>query len=212
MIGPRWYVARTEPRAEFLAADELERDGHEVFFPRVRAPRPRLGHTDMPLFPGYLFLRCDPESEGWPSFRRAHRIAGWVGFAGEVPSLPDEVVAELMERWDTINRQGGFLKRFQPGEKVRIVAGSLMGLAEVVEAAKLPRASVKVLVEFMGRLVQAQVPLQHLEPIEGLSFDHKPRAYQAPAYQPTQKPRRPRRTRGKGRWVQGFGSRALAGA
>ena len=64
-----WRVIRTEPRAEYLAAQELGRDGFEVLFPRVKVTQPRKGHSDMPLFPGYLFLRCDADTGAWPVFR-----------------------------------------------------------------------------------------------------------------------------------------------
>ena len=57
-----WYVLRTEPRGEYLAAAELESDGFQVFFPRVNTPNSRVGHDDLPLFPGYIFLRCDPQT------------------------------------------------------------------------------------------------------------------------------------------------------
>jgi transcription antitermination factor NusG len=137
------------------------------------------------------------EAEGLPSFRRVHRITGWVRFGGEIPCLADEVVAELMERWETINRQGGALRRFPPGEKVRIVSGSLQGLAQVVEEAKSPQARAKVLLQFMGRLVHAQVPWESLRPLDD---------------QPVDITRIPRRTRGGGRWIRGFGPSALAGA
>jgi transcriptional antiterminator RfaH len=196
-MGLRWYVARTEPRAEFLAADELTGDGIEVFFPRVRDTRPRLGHSEIPLFQGYLFIRCDPQINGWPSFRRSHRIAGWVTFGGEVPSLPDEVVASLSERWEMIKQQGGHLKRFLPGDKIRIEAGAFQGLAEVVEEAKSPQGRAKVLLQFMGRLVEAHIPWENLKPAED---------------QPDEPIRPPRRTRGRGRWIQGFGSRGLSEA
>ncbi len=196
-MGLQWYVARTEPRAEFMAADELGRDGIEVFFPRIKAPFPRLGHTDTPLFPGYLFLRCDPNAEGWPSFRRKHRIAGWVTFGGEVPCLPDEVMAELMTRWETIKLQGGILKRFPRGQKVRIVGGGMETVAEVLEEAKSPQAPAKVLLHFMGRLIQAQVPWENLQPADD---------------EPMETQRIPRRTRGKGRWIRDNGHRALATA
>ena len=196
-MGLRWYVARTEPRAEFLAAQELSRDGYEIFSPCIKAPRPRPGLTNVPLFPGYLFLRCDPESEGWPVFRGAHRITGWVKFGGEIPCLPDDVMAEMMDRWEMINRQGGMLRRFLPGEKVLVDSGSFQGLAEVVEEAKSPQARAKVLLHFMGRLVQAQVPWENLKPVEDEPWE-------------TNQP--PRRTRGRGRWIRGFGPRAMAGA
>ena len=189
----KWYVIRTEPRTEYLAADELARDGFEILFLRVKVIRPRVGHTDIPLFPGYLLIRCHPEAEGWPVFRPGHRVLGWVGFAGEVPSLPDEAVTELMQRVDAINGGGGLWKRFQAGERVRIVSHSLEGLAEVVEAAKSPQARVKVLLNFMDRLVSAQVPWEHLRPVE----------------EGTTHPERvSRRTRGHGRWIRGFAPRA----
>ena len=188
-MGLRWYVARTEPRAEFIAAAELARDGYDVFFPRITETNPRPGHTETPLFPGYLFLHCDPEAEAWPSFRTVHRMIGWVSFGGEVPCLPERDMVELMQSLELINRQGGMLRKFSSGEKVHVDAGGLQGLAEVVEGAKSARARVKVLLWFMGRLVQAQVPLERLRPLED---------------GPEETQRFPRRTRGKGRWVSAF--------
>ena len=196
-MARRWYVTRTEPRAEFLASSQLLRDGYEIFFPRIKDPYPRVGHTDGPLFPGYIFLRCDPEAEGWPSFRPGHRIAGWVSFGGEVPWLPDEVVAQLKAQSEMINVQGGLWQRFQRGETVVVVTSSMEQLAEVVEEAKSPQARTKVLLEFMGRLVQAQIPWQNLRSLDDSYRDrHRP----------------PRRTRGQGRWIRGFGTRELARA
>ena len=185
-MGLRWYAARTQPRAEFLAANELVRDGFQVFFPRIKALQPRKGHDHDPLFPGYLFLRCNPETDGWPAFRPAHRLIGWVNFGGEIPSLPDEVVDELQERSAAINREGGLWRRFRAGELVQVVSGNLEGLAEVVKETTSPQARVQVLMEFMGRLVRAQVPWEKVQPA-GDQFTHKPRL--------------DRRTRGRGRWI-----------
>ena len=194
-MAHRWYAARTRPQAEFLAATELERDGFNIFFPIVKDPKPRKGHTDTPLFPGYLFLSCDPEGEGWPLFRPRHRIAGWVNFEGEIPSLPDEAMAELRQRLNYLNREGGLWRRYQPGETVHVVSGSMESLAEVVEEAKSPQARVRVLLHFMGRLVQAQVPWENLRAVEkpDVAIQHAPR-----------------RTRGRARWNRGFGPTAVA--
>ena len=192
-MAANWYVIRTEPRSEYLAAAELTREGFEIFLPRVKVVQPRAGHPDIPLFPGYLLIRCSPETEGWPMFRQVHRVLGWVGFGGEVPSLPDEVVVELENRIAAINGERGMWRRFEPGEQVEIVFHSLEGQAEVIEAAKSPQARVKVLLDFMGRLVSADVPWQNLRPVEE-ETSHRQSAS--------------RRTRGKGRWIRGFGPRA----
>jgi len=195
VIGPRWYVVRTKPQAESLAAGELERDGIEVFSPLVQKLHVHARPSLAPLFPGYIFLRCDSESEGWPAFRFGQHLLGFVNFGGEVPWLPNETIDDLKQRCDTLNQHGGIWRRYQPGDRVRIISSSIQSLAQVVEDGKTPESRVKVLLEFLDRLVPAQVPRENLEPVEEASGN---------------KIHAPRRTRGRGRWLQGFGSRAIA--
>jgi len=195
MMGPKWYVVFTKSRAESSAARELEGSGIEVFSPLVKKPDAHVGPNFAPLFPGYIFLRCDPESNGWPSFRSFQHVLGWVNFSGEVPWLPNEAIADLKQRCDRINQEGGLWKRYQPGDRVRVVSSAMQSMAQVVEDGKSPQSRVKVLLEFLNRLVPAQVPRENLHPVEETSESR---------IHP------PRRTRGRGRWLQGFGPRALA--
>ena len=192
-MASRWYVIRTEPQAEYRAAGELGKDGFEIFFPCIKSPAPRPGHSESPLFPSYLFIRWDKDVAGWPTFRPGHRVAGWVKFGDEVPSLPDDVLFELAQQQEEINRDGGVFRRFLPGETVRVTHGNLQGLAAVIEEAKSPKARAKVLLQFMGGLVKADVPWHALAAV-----DTNP---EPPA-------RFPRRTRGRGRWINGVGNRA----
>jgi transcriptional antiterminator RfaH len=189
----RWYVARTRPRVESLACSELVRDGLETFLPRINSPLPEGGFTNDILFPGYLFIHCDPETDGWPIFRNEHRMLGWLGFDGVVPALPDEDVNKLMDSINEINDTGGLWRRYQVGEMVNVKSNTVSGLAKVLEVSKSPRSRVKVLMEFMGQLVPAQVPWESIEPL-GLSQENENGPDKAP-----------RRTRGRGRWVSGFG-------
>ena len=198
-MGLRWYVVRTEPQSELVAADVLERVGHEIFLPLMPAPNSRGANADIPVFPGYLFLRFDPESNGWPIFRSSYRVRGWVSFGGQVPCLPDKMMNELIDRWELVSKCSGFVRRFLPGEKVHVVSGNLDSLAEIVEEAKTPQARAKVLLHFMGGLIPAQVPYHSLKPIdvnqEGIAW---------------RKTSSRRGTRGKGRRIQGFGLQARA--
>ena len=98
-----------------------------------------------------------------------------------------------------MNRADGLWTQFRPGEKVLVVSGKMESLAEVLEEPKSPEARVRVLLDFMGRRVSALVPWHNLRQVQGDAAD-------GPIG------RRRRRTRGGGRWVRGFGPRAVAGA
>ena len=133
------------------------------------------------------------EGAGKPSLQSAPHVSGWVKFEGVSPAVPDEVVNDLANRVEGINNSGGLWRRFEAGEKVRIVAGKLEGLGEVIESTSSPQSRVRVLMDFMGRLISAQVPWEKLQPVESY---------------PEEQIRPPRRTRGRGRWIQGIGPRA----
>lgn len=93
---------------------------------------------------------------------RSSHVYGWVCFGGIVPKIPDEVIAKLEHQIESINQDGGLWTRFQPGQMVHVVSTTLQGLAEVVEEAKSPQHRVRVLLEFMGSMVSAQVPWENL--------------------------------------------------
>ena len=192
----KWYVARTGPLAEYAARDRLEAAGLEVFLPCARTCTPRPGHDDAPLFPGYLFIRYDLEERGNGPLHQVPQPLKLVSFGGVVPSLPDGVVVELYQRTRAINGDGGLRPRFSPGDRVRVALGPLDSLAEVVEGDS-PGARVRVLMEFLGRMVEARVPLGSVQQA-GVG-----------GYAGQQDRRPSRRTRGRGRWINGFGPRSI---
>ena len=194
-MAQRWYVIRTKPQCEYVAAGALERDGFEFFFPCVRTRRPRAGRADIPLFPGYIFLRYDPDLPQWPAIRSLPGILGWVRFGSVAPTLPDKDISNLAQRVGDINEEGGLWTRFRKGERVRVVSGKVDSLAELVDEPNSPEARVRVLLEFMGRRISAQVPYSQLQRVSDDLFEAVHR-------------RRLRRTRGGGRWIRGSGPRA----
>jgi transcriptional antiterminator RfaH len=193
----QWYVVRTKPHAERAASSGLERFGFQVFAPYVRARLPKGSHPQVPLFPGYLFLQCDMEERGWPLLGHLPHVFGLVQFGGMAPAVPDEVIHTLARRVEEINGIGGLWTQYRPGEKVQVRLGATENLAEVVAEPKSPHSRVRVLMEFLGRRVYADVPGQYIRPAR----DHTYLGIESPAPAP-------RRTRGRGRWIRGFGPRA----
>lgn len=199
-MSRKWYVVKTEPGLEHLAFQELRRDEFEVFAPRMQTPNKTGGREDIALFPGYLFLKLDLDDTGWPVFRPAHRIRGFIRFGRDLPTLSDEAVQDLSNRVKAINGEDGLWQRFKLGETVQVISGALEGLGLVLEEARSPQGRATVLMDFMGRQVQAEVPWRNLKP-SGLG-----------AVNPEQWERRhaPRRTRGKGRWIKGHAPQTAA--
>ncbi len=192
-----WYVVRTKPQSEYIAADALRMEGYEHFFPRIQASQRRSGKKEILLFPGYMFVRCDIDGGQWPAIGLLPGVLGWVRFDGVASLIADDVVDELARRVESINDNGGLWIKYKPGQKVRVVSGQFESLAQVAEEPTSSDSKVRVLLEFMGQLVSAEVPWSdlHIAPEDSRGdANHGGR----------------RRTRGRGRWIRNRGSEAIA--
>jgi transcription antitermination factor NusG len=127
------------------------------------------------------------EGAGKPSLHRAPHVSGWVNFEGVAPEVSEEVVCELAGRVENINEAGGMWRTFKAGDKVRVLSGKFESLGEVIDPGTSANHKVRILMEFMGRLISAQVPWSNLQPLESIA---------------NEKLRAPRRTRGHGRWIR----------
>jgi transcriptional antiterminator RfaH len=170
---------------------EMTRADIEVFSPMVTFDGIKHDNRAVPLFPGYLFMKLDQDAYERPSFRYSQHVLGLLNFGGEAPWLPDEIIDALKERCDNLNERGGIWRRYHKGDWVQVVNSTIQGIAQVVEDGKSSETPVRLLLQLFERLVPIQISRHNLQPLEN-------------------PPASPRKTRGRGRWVQGFGPRALS--
>jgi transcription antitermination factor NusG len=116
--------------------------------------------VELPLFPGYLFVNI-PRSER-VRILCVPGVLSFVGPRGEPAQLPDVEIETL--------RSGLHLQKFEPynnlivGQKVRIKAGALMGLAGVlVRTANGFR--VVLTVELIKQSVAVELDAADVEPV-----------------------------------------------
>jgi transcriptional antiterminator RfaH len=157
--GPRWYCLRSQAKHEHIAAAHLRvvKDV-TVFCPRVRFKRKTrqgLVWVTEAMFPSYLFAQFELVAQHW-QVQYAHGVRGIVRFAGRYPAIDDEVLDQLREY------AGGNEVRdldYGPsqGDSVRIADGALAGLDAVVTQILPAKERVKVLMDFLGRKVEAEV-------------------------------------------------------
>jgi transcriptional antiterminator RfaH len=159
-----WYCARTQPKHEHIAAAGLRtRLKVEVFNPRLRlerATRRGLVRVVEPLFPGYVFVRCQL-SEQYDGIRHVTGISSLVHFGHRIPTIADEVIEELRQCFE-FDEPMGVEERLDPGTEVVVGDGPFMGARGLVVRALPGRQRVQILLDFLGRSTLAEVERKSL--------------------------------------------------
>jgi dTDP-glucose pyrophosphorylase len=144
----RWYVARSRPRAEWLAAAAIEARGLFTWLPEWRQRgTPKKAHRE-PLFPGYLFVRTDGRSDALLRARSAPNVVRLLGSEAGPEAVPDELVEEIRSRCEQQHREP-----FVAGQKVRIAHGPFRELDAVFDAEYSGGARARVFIQLLNRLV-----------------------------------------------------------
>jgi transcriptional antiterminator RfaH len=150
--GGEWYVAQTLPRKEAVAQQNLSRQRFASFLPRYKATRhhARKRYDVMaPLFPGYIFIRFNPDEAPWRSINGTVGVQRLVGpkLAGPV-AMPASAVDNIMARC----RNGIMISLFEclePGAVMRVMSGPFADRLVTIEALDGPER-VRVLLNILG--------------------------------------------------------------
>ena len=98
---PEWYVVRTQPKRERIAACALRDSlGLEVLCPLVKYQKvTRRGKVwwSEGMFPGYIFAKFSRREHG-RSVRYAQGVLTVVQFGESVPSVPEYLIQRISEQ------------------------------------------------------------------------------------------------------------------
>ena len=159
-----WYVVHTKPLKELMAASMLqERLGLDVYLPEVlqlyrgrKQPRP--------FFPRYVFVQVDFGQVTAAAINGTPGVIRLVAFGDRPQAMQANLLAAIRERIDKYNTEGGLPQHpFHPGDRVRLASGPLQGLEAVFQGSMKSMQRVLVLLEFLGHLHEAEVPIEQLE-------------------------------------------------
>lgn len=162
-----WYVAETLPRAETQAEQHLFRQGFSTLCPRFRKLRRHARRTEQvltPLFPGYVFVRFNPQRDAWRAINGTIGIRRLVG-AGtrSLQPVPADVMEALLDRCD----QGVVsctLPDIKPGREVRIISGPFADLLATITSLD-DRGRARVLLDMLGNRTAVRIPLAQIGPV-----------------------------------------------
>jgi transcription antitermination factor NusG len=162
---PGWYAVYTRANHENQVSKQLLLRSVEHFLPSydsVRCWKDRKVRLQLPLFPGYVFVRI-------PLFDQMHvlqvpGVVRLVGFNAGPTELPEEEIDAMRN-----GLRGGVCAQPHPylvvGRRVRVVCGPLAGLKGIV-LKKKNSTRVVITLEVIMRSVAVEVDPADLQPIQ----------------------------------------------
>lgn len=168
-MGKSWYLIYTKPRQETLAQANLERQGYGVYLPKLRQMRRRRGKQEAvvePLFPRYLFIHLDTQSDNWGPIRSTFGVASLVRFGSEPAQVPNGLVAHLKAQEGQEGLHEWAEPKMKVGDRVRVAEGPLKGV-EGILLAKSGQERVMLLLEMLGKEVRTHLATGQIEPADG---------------------------------------------
>jgi transcriptional antiterminator RfaH len=161
-----WYLVNCKARQESVARENLTRQGYETYLPFMRDVRRRQGRRVSliaPMFPRYLFIHLNCETDNWAPIRSTLGVVSIVRFGRTAASVPDDLLAMLRSREDAQGIQILPVEEYKPGSRVRITQGGFAGYEGIFQAAT-GRDRVTVLLDVLGRKARATVDSASIEP------------------------------------------------
>ncbi len=154
-----WYALQSKPNKEDSLFEQLENQGIEVFYPRIRVSpiNPRAKKVKA-YFPGYMFVHTDIETVGISTFKWMPFARGMVSFDQEPATVPDTLIQAIRKKIDVVNASGGeVFNGLNKGDTIMIQDGPFAGYEAIFDL-RLPGSErVRVLIELLS---QRQVPVE----------------------------------------------------
>lgn len=164
--GQRWYAAYTRARHEKSVASILERKQIEAFVPLFRIVRRWKNgdhQVELPLFPGYAFVRIPLANR--LQVLKVPGVVQFVGFQGSPAPLEDEEVESLRQAISS-GMKAAPHPYLTVGRRVRVTAGPLSGREGILIRRKgLTRVVLSI--GLIQRSVAADLDAQSIEPVLG---------------------------------------------
>jgi len=163
---PSWYIVQFKPNSHKIAVRNLQRQGFETFLPMHEVTRRTVAKFETvirPLFAGYMFVACDPETAPWSKINSTYGLSRMLSFAEGPKPMPEALIAGLRARCDSVGKVVP-LENFEAGQSVQMHSGPFESFIATVEQ-MASDARVCVLLDFMGKATRVQVDRQQIQAV-----------------------------------------------
>ncbi len=157
-----WHIVQCKTHREFVAQENLERQGYETFFPVVASDKRRFKFRQFEsMFPSYGFLNLHAGIDDFHPVKSTLGVVSLVRFGVWLAVVPDRIINDL-KAYDADLKTD-----YSPGDPVRVRAGMLQGREGTVKSilsVKRDRRII-VLMDLAGQTAEFEISRRDLEPL-----------------------------------------------
>lgn len=161
LLGPRWYALWTRSHCERLVTEQLAAKGFHSFLPTIDVWSRRAGvvrrRIQVPMFPGYLFLRHAMDKQSYIEVSKARGLVRVLGESWDRPApVPDHEVEALQT---VVQARVPVLPYayLRDGQRVRIIRGPLADVEGLLVRQKPSTGLLILSVQLLQRCVAVEV-------------------------------------------------------
>ena len=167
-----WFCLKSKPRQEAVAVRNLKAVGDiDIFFPRIR--RTRRGHEKNkeviePLFPGYIFIKFNPE-DLHGTVKSTRGVLHLVSKNSKAVEVDNKVIEELK----ALGPEGVLSmldEELKVGTKIKVIRGIFAGSEGEVLKLATPQKRIAVLLTLLGAPQSVEMPLDDVAEDKDESF------------------------------------------
>jgi transcriptional antiterminator RfaH len=141
----KWYLIKTKPRQETIAIANLENQNYQVYCPFAI-----INNKNQFLFPGYLFVHLDNESQDWSPIRSTKGVLDFVRFGINFANIPDRVIDLITQNEKNTANKIKNINNFKKGDKVQINDGIFKSCVAIFQSIKSDER-VLILLNLLGQ-------------------------------------------------------------
>jgi transcriptional antiterminator RfaH len=113
-----WYLIKTKPRQEHVAIINLENQNFHVYCPYAL-----MRNKNEVLFPGYIFIQLDNDTQDWSPIRSTKGVSHLIRFGLSFAKIPDNIIEFIKTNELNTSEKLKNINKFNPGDKVQITDG-----------------------------------------------------------------------------------------
>ncbi len=158
-------MVRTKPRQERVAVHHLAQRGVDPYCPLFLQPpwHTRAPRGPVPLFPGYIFVACNPATE-LNAVQYCPGVLRPLSFDRKVATVDQVLIDELQSR----EGERGYIvpedfrRKMEKGSKVRVMGGPLRGFQGVFQGYLKGGQRARILVDFLRSQRRVEIDVSAL--------------------------------------------------